>query len=144
MAAASQSGPYDFSSWSASGYPLVIDYSRRVLDEIRAETVAGLNSLRHGGVEVGGVLFGVQDGDRIQIIAWRALPCEYANGPNFHLSQRDEDALETLIAGSQADPDLSGLEPVGWYHSHTRTGVLLSESDMAVYHRHFPKSWQIA
>jgi proteasome lid subunit RPN8/RPN11 len=136
--------PREFSSWAVSGQAPVIEYSRRILDEIRAETVDGLHRLRHGGIEVGGVLFGVRNGDRIRVLNRRSLQCEYAQGPTFLLSEKDEASLETLIAGAKADPQLSGLEPVGWYHSHTRSGVFLSDADMAIYARHFPKLWQIA
>jgi proteasome lid subunit RPN8/RPN11 len=132
-----------------SDHAVAIEYSRQVLDEIRAETVDGLLRIRQGGMEVGGVLFGLRREDRIQILNWRQLPCEYALGPSFVLSERDADALDTLIANAKADLHLGGLhlgglEPVGWYHSHTRTGVFLSDSDMAVYDRHFPAPWQVA
>src|SRR5262249_21324617 len=123
---------------------VVIEYSRRVMAEIRADTVDGLHRTRHGGIEVGGVLFGSRRGDRIQISNWRPLHCEYAQGPSFLLSAKDGAALDTLTASAKADPQLSGLEPVGWYHSHTRAGICLSDSDMAVYERHCPQAWQIA
>ena len=136
--------PSDFSVWSVSGHAPVIEYSSRVLDEIRALAVEGLLRLRRGGVEVGGVLFGSRDGDRVRLLDLRPLACEYAQGPSFLLSQNDEAALKTLIEKAQADPELSGLEPIGWYHSHTRTDVFLSDADVSIYDRYFPKVWQIA
>jgi hypothetical protein len=33
---------------------------------------------------------------------------------------------------------------VGWYHSHTRSEIFLSDADLAIYHRFFPESWQVA
>src|SRR5258707_1173679 len=132
--------PREFSSWSVSGHALVIEYSQRVLEEIRKQAVDGLHRLRHGGIEVGGVLFGVRNDDRVQLLACRPLRCEYAQGPSFLLSEKDEAALEALIALSRTDPQLTGLEPVGWYHSHTRPGGFLSEAAMAIYARHFPNS----
>src|SRR5258708_7551084 len=70
-------GSPEFSSWPVNGHAVVIEYSRRVLDEIRADTVEGLHRVRHGGMEVGGVLFGSRRGDRVQILNWRPLQCEY-------------------------------------------------------------------
>src|SRR5882762_3133816 len=137
-------GSPEFSSWSAHGHSIVIEYSRRVLDEIRADSVDGLHRVRHGGIEVGGVLFGSRRRDRIQILNWRPFQSEYAQGPSFLLSEQDDAALHTLIAEARKDPQLSGLEPVGWYHSHTRAGIFLSDADMAVYDRHFSEPWQIA
>jgi len=32
----------------------------------------------------------------------------------------------------------------GWYHSHTRTGVLLSDTDLTIHNRFFPDPWQVA
>jgi hypothetical protein len=36
------------------------------------------------------------------------------------------------------------LEPVGWYHSHTRSEIFLSEEDLEIYDRYFPEGGQIA
>jgi proteasome lid subunit RPN8/RPN11 len=132
------------SVWSVTGHAPSIEYFPILLDEIRAYATDGLNRLRHGGIEVGGVLFGAKDGDRIRILGWRSLDCEHAQGPGFVLSPNDEAALRTLIAESATDPQLSGLEPVGWFHSHTRSGVCLSDLDLGVYDCHFPRPWQIA
>src|SRR5438874_391568 len=107
----------EFGSWSVKGQPLTIEYSPRVLEEIRAEAVDGLLRMRRGGIEVGGVLFGIRNAKRIRIHDRRAFRCEYAQGPSFLLSENDEKALDVLITGAAADPGLSGLEALGWYHS---------------------------
>jgi proteasome lid subunit RPN8/RPN11 len=133
----------DIAAWRAEGHSISIEYSNSVLEEIRLEAVKGITLLRHGGVEVGGVLFGSKDGDRIRIDAFRALRSEYAYGPNFVLSRNDEVALEKLLQEAKVDPSLEGMEPVGWYHSHTRTGIFLSDKDIAVYNQYFPEPWQI-
>lgn len=130
--------------WSVSGHSLSIEYLPTVLEEIRAYATDGFNKIRHGGIEVGGVLFGAKDGDRIRILGWRALDCQHAEGPGFVLSANDEAALTTLAEESRKNPQLGGLEPVGWFHSHTRSGVFLSDSDLGIYDRHFPQPWQIA
>lgn len=132
------------SVWSVSGHALSIEYLPVLLDEIRAYVTDGLNRIRHGGIEVGGVLYGVREGDRIRILGWQPLDCEHAEGPGFVLSPNDEAALDKLIAEPGSDPQLSGLQPLGWFHSHTRSGVFLSDSDLGVYDRHFPQPWQVA
>jgi hypothetical protein len=132
----------DSSTWTAEGHS--IEYLNCVLEQIRLESVKGVTLLRHGGVEVGGVLFGSREGDQVRIAASRALSSEYAFGPSFILSKNDEAALEKLLQESQTDPSLSGMEPVGWYRSHTRTGVCLLEQDISVYNKFFPEPWQIA
>src|SRR5260370_22991379 len=136
--------PEDFSVWTSEGQGISIEYLHRALEDVRLEAVKGITLLRHGGVQVGGVLFGTREEARIRISDSRALRSEYAYGPNLLLSQNDEEALKRLLEEAKADPKLSGMEPVGWYHSHTRTGVFLSESDIAVYNRYFPEPWQVA
>lgn len=136
--------PEELSVWTAEGQGISIEYRHSALEDVRLEAVKGITLLRHGGVEVGGVLFGTRHEDRIRIFDSRPLRSEYAYGPNLLLSQNDEEALKRLLEEASADPKLSGMEPVGWYHSHTRTGVFLSESDIAIYNRHFPEPWQVA
>jgi hypothetical protein len=35
-------------------------------------------------------------------------------------------------------------QPVGWYHSHTRSEIFLSETDQDIHQRFFPEPWQVA
>ncbi len=135
-------GEFDF--WQADGCAVRIDYSRTVMEELRLAACDGFNRLSHGGVEIGGVLFGVRDPDAVRILAHRALACEYAFGPSFTLWDNDRRALEVLLASPNTDSSLAGMQPVGWYHSHTRSEILLSEKDLQLYHQYFPEIWQIA
>jgi proteasome lid subunit RPN8/RPN11 len=130
--------------WQAAGCALRIAYSRSVMEELRLAASNDFNRLAKGGVEIGGVLFGVRDSDAVKILAHRALDCEYAFGPSFTLSDNDRRALEDLLASPHTDSGLSGMRPVGRYHSHTRSGILLSEEDLRLFQQYFPETWQIA
>ncbi len=130
--------------WQASGCAVRIAYSRAVMEELSLAASDGFNRLAKGGVEIGGVLFGVRDSDALKILAYRALACEYAFGPSFSLSDSDRRALEDLLTSPNTDSNLSGMRPVGWYHSHTRSGILLSEEDLQLFQQYFPETWQIA
>jgi len=130
--------------WSAPGHTFTIEYPIGLLDAIRAEAVDGLYRLRHGGIEIGGVLFGTKTATGVRIHRFRPFQIEYSRGPFFVLSERDESSFDELLKTAETDQELSGLVPIGWYHSHTRTGVRLSEQDLAFYHRRFPEAWQIA
>jgi proteasome lid subunit RPN8/RPN11 len=134
----------DFDSWSAEGHALRIEYAVSVLEEICADAVDGLYRFRHGGIEVGGVLFGEADGDRVRVLAYRPLPCEHAFGPRFVLSDRDRASFKDLLYAGRGDAPLGDMEPVGWYHSHTRSGIELSPRDLEIYDSYFPQRWQIA
>jgi proteasome lid subunit RPN8/RPN11/DNA-directed RNA polymerase subunit RPC12/RpoP len=114
-----------------------------VLEEIRGE-VEEDRDLRHGERETGGVLFGLQEPDRIRILARKRLPCEHAMGPGFVLSDKDEKRLAQIVAASGTDADLKGLQSLGWYHSHIRSRIFLSERDQKVHARYFGGPFQVA
>jgi hypothetical protein len=112
-----------------------------VLDDIRLAANDAFFSLPRGGAEIGGILLGGWQEGRLTISDCVALDCEHAMGPSFTLSLKDETKLQELIGAARA----SGVGlPVGWYHSHTRSGVLLTDSDLTIHNRFFPEPWQVA
>jgi hypothetical protein len=127
--------------WSAPECPFTIEYSPRILDDIRLAVTDAFFSLPRGGAEIGGILLGRQDHSRITILDFVPIDCEHAFGPSFVLSPRDQAKLAELIASANRNPRIRVL---GWYHSHTRTEIFLSDSDLEVYNRFFPQACQIA
>lgn len=121
----------------------MIECSSGVLDQIRSEVENGRNSPR-GEREMGGVLFGTHEPGRICILASRPLQCEHAMGPGFVLSEKDEQRLAQLISTPATDPEMSGFAALGWYHSHTRSRIFLSERDLLIHSRYFAAPHQIA
>src|SRR5580700_3480700 len=132
-----------FATWSAPGHPLRIEYSQAVLEEIRQIAVEGYLCVPHGGVETGGVLFGTHHKSVVRIKAWRPIACEYAKGPSFLLSEKEEAGLVDALQSWRGDAGLARLEPVGWYRAHTRSEILLSEADLNFFNRFFAQPWQI-
>jgi proteasome lid subunit RPN8/RPN11/DNA-directed RNA polymerase subunit RPC12/RpoP len=130
-------------TWRIPQCPFLIECSPAVLDQIRLEVERGRN-LPGGERETGGVLFGLHDPNRIRILACKPLPCEHAMGAGFVLSEKDEQRLAHLISAPATDPELNGLEPLGWYHSHIRSKILLSERDRQIHSRYFAAPHQIA
>ena len=128
--------------WTAPECPFHIEYSTRVLDDIRLAVVDAFFSLPRGGAEIGGILLGRQEGDRIFVTDYEALDCEHAMGPSFVLSPRDQTLLAEMTARAKRNPQ--DRQPVGWYHSHTRSEIFLSETDQDIHNRFFPEPWQIA
>jgi proteasome lid subunit RPN8/RPN11 len=114
------------------------------MDGIRAAVADGFYRISRGGVEVGGVLFGAREGNLLRILAFRPLACEYASGPSFMLSEKDQEALRRLLETASSDSELEGLVPLGWYHSHTRSEIFLSDQDLEIYDRYFGEPWQIS
>jgi proteasome lid subunit RPN8/RPN11 len=129
------------SHWITPESPVAIEYSPVVIEEIRHEVAEGFQRLSRGGLEVGGVLYGTREGRTVRIQAMRPMQCEHARGPAFLLSDKDRVGLTEQLASE--DPRLEGLIPVGWYLSHTRSEIALSEADVEVYSSYFPAPWQV-
>ena len=125
-------------------YPNDIQCARETLEQLSALAVQGLFRLRHGGLEIGGMLFGHREPRLVRVEAFRELECEHAFGPAFRLSDADWDRFAALARLPETDPDLEGMAPVGWYVSHTRTGLSLTEIDQQVFQRCLPDSSAIA
>jgi len=130
--------------WRAEGMPLAVEYAPEAIRTIVHDVEAAFRMFPHGGLAVGGVLFGEAGGDRIRIVTSRPIHCDHSAGPSFTLSDDDHRRLEEQLRDAAQDAGLGGLVPVGWYHSHTRSGVNLTPSDLELHQRHFPKPWQAA
>src|SRR5512143_3117078 len=132
-----------FGTWNAPASPVTIEYSLVVIEEIRHEVAEGFQKLSRGGIEVGGLLYGVHEGRTVRIMAIRPAACEHAAGPAFRLSERDRAALREQLRTDRDDPRLAGLVCLGWYVSHTRSEITLTESDQEIFSTYFGLPWQI-
>jgi len=133
-----------FGSWSVTESPVMIEYSLVVIEEIRHEVAEGFQRLSRGGIEVGGVLYGTRDGRTVRVLAMRPIACEHARGPGFLFSDKDRVALNEQLAHDKEDPQLQDLISVGWFLSHTRSEIALTESDLEIFSIFFPAPWQVA
>jgi proteasome lid subunit RPN8/RPN11 len=131
-------------SWAVPESPIAIEYSLVVVEEIRRQVTDGLQRLSRGGIEVGGVLYGVHDGDSVRLLAIRPMACEHARGPAFVLSENDREALAMQLKDLGQDPALQGFVCLGWFLSHTRGGIDLTELDLEIYNSFFAEPWQVA
>jgi hypothetical protein len=118
--------------WEAAN-GTTVEYSPAVVDEVRRLAVDGFMAFGHGGLEVGGVLYGARDGNRVSVLASAELPCEHALGPGFALSGNDRQTLARLLE----PPD--GLQTVGWYRAHTRKSLDLDVSDRDLFNQFLAK-----
>src|SRR5450432_1914050 len=85
-------------TWETPQCPLSIEYSTRVLDDIRLAVVDAFFSLPRGGAEIGGVLLGTHEAGRLAIDGYLTIECEHATGPSFTLSRKDETQLRDQLA----------------------------------------------
>jgi proteasome lid subunit RPN8/RPN11 len=127
--------------WTVPECPFTIEYSPRVLDDIRLAVTDAFFSLPRGGAEIGGLLLGRQEKGRIAILDSMPMECEHAFGPSFVLSDRDQAKLAGLVSAAGKNPH---VKPLGWWHSHTRSEIFLSEADLQIHSSFFPERWQVA
>jgi len=130
--------------WTVPDCPFPVVVDAPLINEIRIAVVEAFYSVPRGGVEIGGVFFGVRRDQNIEIRAHRPIKCEYLTGPSFSLSVKDQIGLAGVLAAPETDPELAGMVPLGWYHSHTRSKIFLSAADLVLYNEFFPEKWQIA
>jgi proteasome lid subunit RPN8/RPN11 len=126
-------------TWAVPECPFAIEYPAAVLDQIRLAVMDAFFAIRHGGLEIGGVLFGRYREGSLRIETFRMLECAHEAGPSFTLSDADRDRLQDLLESAAAD----GLSPVGWFRSRTRSHICLSEADIALYDTYFREPWQV-
>ena len=108
-----------FAAWTVAESPVTIEYSLIVIEEIRHAVAEGFQRLSRGGIEVGGILYGMRDGRTVRVLAMRLIACEHARGPAFLLSDKDRMVLNQQLTADAEDPHLDGLISVGWFLSHT-------------------------
>lgn len=128
----------DYAFWTIPGTSFKVVYSLGVFHEIEFVVNEGYRRIPHGGVEIGGLLFGRVMEDGIRIESFRLIECEHASGPSFNLSEKDVANLEQQILSAASDPELNGLDVMGWFIAHTRGPLKLTETERLLFDRFFP------
>lgn len=128
----------DYAAWTAQDSSLKVVYSIPLFHEIDFVANEGYRRIPHGGLEVGGLLFGRKQSNSVQIEAFRPIECEHSTGPSFVLSARDVEMLEDQLRNAAQDPELQDLIPIGWFISHSRSELVLTERETALFDQLFP------
>lgn len=132
-----------YATWNHPVAPYTISYSLPLFHEIEFVVNEGYRRIAHGGIEVGGIVFGRVDGNSITIDAFRNIECTHASGPSFTLSDHDITLLRKQLATAASDPELDGLQPAGWFISHTRSELRMNEHEAALFDELFPEPGKI-
>ena len=95
--------------------------------------------------EVGGWLIGNWREDQITgekyIVVERCLPAVYARHGSAYLTFTQDCQLAMFDTMEEKYPD---KELVGWYHTHPKMSVFLSNYDLFLHNSFFPHPWQVA
>jgi len=129
----------EYAYWKVPDSETVVTYSLPLFHEIDFAVNEGYRKIPHGGIEEGGLLFGKIDENGTRIEAFRLIGCEHASGPSLVLSERDLEMLTAQLADAGADSELAGLEPVGWFLSHTRGPLVLTDREAELCERYFAR-----
>jgi hypothetical protein len=139
------SRPKDFYVWEPPGKGVSIFLGYDVIDQLLQEAMQGLGAVPKRGVEIGGVLLGTVESANplaVRIEGIKTVKCEYASGPSYCLSGNDTPALEAALGEYRPAPDRR-IYAVGFFRSHTRPGLSLSDDDLALCARYFPNPTEV-
>jgi hypothetical protein len=116
LAEQSENQTHDILTWRFSERPAVI-MRRRVMEGIEAEAMATRDAENLPRMEVGGILLGHSNQDRILIEDFEPVLCDHCFGPSYLLVGDDRVAMEETLHWFRNGSPLSIL---GWYRSITR------------------------
>ncbi len=128
-----------YATWTQPGRQFAVGYSLAMFHEIDFLVNEAYRRIPHGGIEIGGVLFGAFEESSVRLDAFRIIECEHASGPSFTLSDRDLTLLKQQLANAASDPELESLQPVGWFIAHTRSELRMNERELALFDELFPE-----
>lgn len=125
------------SLWESPDGSVAIYLTFEVIDAINLALtqIAAAPPVR--GAEIGGLLLGKSE-RRERLTVWidrfEAVPCSYPRGPSWMLGEDEQDELAEHLA----QPRDSHV--VGFFRSHTRKDLFLSDEDMALFSRFFAEA----
>ncbi|MFL6414215.1 MAG: hypothetical protein ACJ74Y_00890 [Bryobacteraceae bacterium] len=127
-----------YAGWTDPETSLNVQYSLPLFHDLDFQINEAYRRIPHGGVEIGGVLYGRFSAKGVSIEAFRLIECEHASGPSFVLSDRDLAKMAESFAEAQSDSELKGFERVGWFVSHTRSAPEMTARESEIFDRYFP------
>jgi len=127
---ASTQGVPGYFVWQVPGQPVVVHLSIEVADRMNADIMRGFGLVPKRGAEVGGILIGTVESGTIRIEDFETIPCTYARGPSYLLTDAERAAFEEVCKRR-------GAEALGYFRSHTRDGLALQPEDLQLLERRF-------
>ena len=124
--------------WNAPEVPLRVEYPLEMMEELRALVSDELQRLSRGGTDAAGLLFGVSRGPAVRILTWRPISRGSADEQSANSALHDRAELVRVLGSAATDPDMRGLEPLGWFVSRTQGGTGLIAPEVELYNNFFP------
>lgn len=127
--------------WEISGRPVAVRLSFGFVDRLLQEVMRGFGAMPRRGVEMGGVLLGWVDGSGpkpvVVVEDYEPVPCQHTRGATYLLSEQEMGRFQETVdrwSSSQGKQSYA----VGYYRSHTREGLGMSDEDLELFNRTLP------
>ena len=132
-----------FYVWQIPGKSISIQLKLDVVDRLQQDVMRGFGAVPRRGAEVGGILLGAaaSAGPALRVEDYVLVPIEYKRGPSYRLSDNDVAAFDAAVRQSRNGRI---LRPIGFFRSHTRDGVGLSDEDLGLLSNFLPEPETIA
>src|SRR3954452_6744896 len=115
--------------------PVEVHVEQSVLDAIGTH-VSEDTTLEYGGVLVGSV---ARDGRSVLVTASIRGVGAVSEDASLTFTHETWDTVNEVL-----ERQFPGEQMVGWYHSHPRFGIFLSEYDLFIHRNFFREPWQVA
>ena len=133
--------------WSVAGKPVAVHLDLDVVERMSREVMRGYGVVPRRGVEVGGILLGSIESkggqELVRIEDFEPVACLHSRGASYLLSEEEQLRFEDVLARWYPGEDRRTYA-VGYYRSHTRQGLGLSEEDLEIYNRYFSNAGNVA
>ena len=138
MSEAQETGLDNYYVWESPQCPLTILLNLKLIDSVKARAYEKLGSPN----ETGGILLGRSETNSSGRMVVTLEDCDWIEitherGATFTLSQKDKRTLGTHLSSLQNRKG-SQLTPIGFFRTHTRSGIYLDTADFAVLQNYFP------
>ena len=135
--------PISFGLWDSPGTEFPIRYSLPLLREIDSFVADGYRRIPHGGLEVGGLLYGTMETDGLTLLHYQPIECQHLYGPRFVLSEADVEGLRLHVGRPFHHESLGELTLAGWIISRGRGDLKLMEREIELFDELFPSPRQV-
>lgn len=142
MNAASEAKPHPISAssyylWEAAGKSVSVRLNLDVIDRLCSDVNSKFTDLTGRGSEIGGILLGrmTNASKRTFFIEdYELIACDYNDGPLFSLS---DEAKSRMVEQLLRLKTSSGHSILGFFRSHTRKNLSLTEHDLSLIRDYF-------
>ncbi len=131
----------EYYRWEVAGRPIAVKVSLEFVDRLLPEIMRGFGSMPRRGVEMGGILLGTvdrtSDSHIVVVDDYEPVPCQHSRGVAYQLSEEEVARFRETVdkwAPGQGKQTFA----VGYYRSHTREGLGLTDDDLDLFGQMFP------